>query len=244
MPFDMAISFMKTWLKRNKIYFETFSSTLLGLMAIILSGVSIYQANKQIENEELLHQPLLKVSNDFFPFEGNTNDTHLVTVTNEGGQLTLLDGQIKSFLKIEYYKKPYTAISDRGILYVPLLNYFNIRMPSNNFQGTVIQFMGVRNLNFLDNIVMSFKAKYNELHPMTFITAEHYLEIKYRNYKGDKIIKTYRVDIVGGGREIESDKETNEILNKWDPLKGINLYDITTDNIKRLIETNGSQHPI
>ncbi|MCD7923617.1 MAG: hypothetical protein LUI85_02530 [Bacteroides sp.] len=74
----------REFLKRNKIFFEIFSSILLSAMALTVS-ISSYQTTvRQAENEELLNMPLIKISSEQFSWKG-VNDSEKLTIENVGG---------------------------------------------------------------------------------------------------------------------------------------------------------------
>ena len=231
---------MKEWLERNKIYFETISTSLLAVMAIIVSIASIWISQNQLENDKLLNQPLIKVSNEVFSYAGGDNDSRFLIVENKGTPITEFSSRLYTFIKIEANKKPFEKSIDRQIIYIPINDYFGGTISTNNFKGELTTYIGINNYQLLNNIKTDFKKKFDKDLPMTFFSLIQFMEVGFKDYKGDKIAKLFKIDEVREGFEIERDEEFTSLLKVWKENSRSYIYTIKTEDIKELIIKNGS----
>lgn len=221
---------MKKWLKKNKIYFETISSTLLGFMAIIVSIVSIYITLRQVKNEELLNQPRLKISSEPVAIKSDEDNSHFVVIENTGGNLTDFNSTIHTFLKIQ------TVINnERKVIYRRINDYFGGSIVYNNTVGIIEKYIGAGNLNLEFELEKGFDIKYGEDYPYTFISIEIFLDVGYKDFKDQEINELYKVEHVYGGIKIKRDKEVKTLLEM--PLASEYIYKYSADKILEIISS-------
>jgi len=231
---------MKEWLERNKIYFETISTSLLAVMAIIVSIASIWISQNQLENDKLLNQPLIKVSNEVFSYAGGDNDSRFLIVENKGTPITEFSSRLYTFIKIEANKKPFNKSINRQTIYIPINDYFGGTISTNNFNGELIKYIGINNYQLLNNIETDFEKKFDKDLPMTFFSLIQFMEVSFKDYKGDKIAKLFKIDAVREGFEIEKNEEFTSLLKVWKENSRSYIYTIKSEDIKELIIKNGS----
>lgn len=231
---------IKEWLERNKIFFDTISATFLAGMALIVSILSIQISSNQLENDKLLNQPLIKISNDFFSYYGVENDSRFVIVENEGTPITEFRSKIYTILKIEANKKPFEKSIERQVIHIPIQDYFSAVSLTNNYIGVQTKYIGINNLSMLENIKTDFDIKLKESYPMTFLSMIIFMEISYLDYSGNRINKFFIIDDIRNGYEITKNNEIERLLMIWNNEPKLSLYNLTSEYIKELIIKNGS----
>jgi len=236
----MKISKLRDWLNTNKVFFETISATLLGLMAIIISILSINVTERQLENEIKLNQPLIKISNDVFSYYGGEKDSRFLIIENIGGPLQKYNSEIYNILEIETRGNANRDNYTRKKIQIPLNDYFSGTIGSYNYSGTIEKYIGINNYNLLSNLDYNFEAKYGNEYPQTFINIKTILIITFEDYRGEMNRKAFEVDELHGGREIILDNSLLKNISIWSAQKREYIYKLRADDIKQIIENNES----
>ena len=132
---------IRLFLECNKIFFEVFSYTIVGIAGVIFSRYQ-YKSNKrqvemqkkQIEMHEKESQPLFKI---IFRIDSHEekNDSELMELYNEGNPFKSFNYEMKTFLKLHYFSV------DNGInstYYIPISDYYIRGQKTTNLTGKLL----------------------------------------------------------------------------------------------------------
>lgn len=129
---------MKRFLENNKIYFEIFSMSFLGLMAVIVSFTQWRTSNQEFQLHKNENMPLFKISYELVKTDtSNTYDTEILKVTNEGKTFKKFKKEFFSFYLINIKSLDYPTKETE--FFVPVADFFGISYNSGNLSGELFQ---------------------------------------------------------------------------------------------------------
>jgi len=144
---------LRSWLERNKIFFEVFSYLVIGLAGIYFSISQLKVNQRQIEIQRSEIQPIFKIS--FTLHEdtlSNVYNTEVFEIYNEGKPLKSFNYNIQTFYKIDYISQK------KGInksFFIPISGFYWAQFPSHNSTGLLTS-------GFLKNNNSELKRIYDE----------------------------------------------------------------------------------
>lgn len=189
----IKIKVFREWLETNKIFFETASYIILGLMGIILT----INSNKVAKNEYQLHKaentPLFKISVE--PFYDSTTskyNTEVLTIVNEGQAITKKDIEISV-----YYTLEYDSLGFQTILKIPIYDYYFTSFSNNNFTGNLLTTLGVNNNSEYARVYNHFL---NRAHNGVFYFFNKiiFVRIKYNDIENEMGTKYFKIETYNG----------------------------------------------
>lgn len=193
---------VKKWLNRNKIYFETICATFLTLMAVIVSLSSYLSNIKQITNQELLNEPVFKISLQDADDIKSLPGLKIITIENIGIRVRLFDPQIYGIAFFQVRDSIQRELS----LDICINDLSGSADITNNVVGKIAEFKFFDLKDKLDRIKNQFNVLYkNERLKISYIYCEFYSYVCYTDYKGEEKYKCYKIEKFGG---IETDIDT------------------------------------
>jgi len=217
----------REFLKRNKIFFEIFSSILLSAMALTVS-ISSYQTTvRQAENEELLNMPLIKIPSEQFSWKG-VNDSEKLTIENVGGYAYNFTTNKKVFLLCKY--SPLNGGTPKQI-YLPINDILDTSSPANNYTGIIEYYYTFCNMDFFHNLYkqsIDIKEAYIEIYLLKYVT------VTYNDFKEQLHEDLFIIDGVRQGCKIKKDGNIVNLFSKQYP--SYRISEITMEQILELLK--------
>jgi len=197
------IAFRKC-LDRNKVFFETISATLLGVMALCLilqsNRISKYQAQlakSQIELSQQLadrdmttHLPEFHLSMKHVVEEpiGHCIEDRIL-IYNEGAPLYDLDPRFIVFIKVET-----GMLGEQRTAFVPIHGYYFNLFRTGKATGLVATIAGDRNRVGLYELDQAFSAYAKAKGDIGFISIERFIRIRYQDKFGSSNEAFFSID--------------------------------------------------
>lgn len=173
---------MKTWLEKNRVYFETIAPVLISIAALFVSVSSFILTNQQLNLAKVEHQPnfYLKESYLFDSEKGFANETEL-RIINSGAEVSNFNKKVISFLELEFY-----ADKGRHISHIPVYGYYDTTFKETEPKGEIALIKGHMNNSIFNDLykktsTQEFRKKYGNV----FIRMKHAVHISYINKLGE-----------------------------------------------------------
>lgn len=196
----------KTFLQRNKIFFEIFSSVLLSFMALLVSINSCQISKQQSINEERLNMPLIKISSDQFSKE-TINDSEKITIENVGGYAYNYTIQKRVFLSCEY--TPLDGGATKRI-YLPIDDILDTSSQTNNYIGPIKYYYTISTMKYFHELYQkTIEVEKGYLH----IRLLKYITISYNDFKDKSHKDLFIIDGVLQGCKIEETDDINKLFS-------------------------------
>ncbi len=233
------LSKLRYFLERNKIFFELFSSILLGLMGIILSIVAINFQSREIKNGEKGLEPDIWLDVNRYPYE--KPDTIIYTIKNDGYRVKkvwFLTYSTSIKINLTYDSSKY-GNNNSSTNFIQHYGYFNEGTISNHFRslknnGDIAIYKCLRYKalykyydSLFSTIVNEFNKKYYMKIKIGAPIFQAHIHISYTTYLDeDKNYSFYSEDIYTNAekfdRFIPSDYDTT--LKKYSMDNSFDLY--------------------
>jgi len=179
---------VRTWLKQNKVYFDTLAPVSIGIAAFFVALASYNLTNQQVKlADKQLELSLLNIEPNIYLKEVHIIDpvTKLSTETelrifNSGEEVRNFKKSVKTFLEIEH-------ISMRGkvFIYIPIIGYYGTGYYSSEPTGELARASGYKNNEIFSNFYLDFQASnLKNKYGYTFINLKHLTKINYTNKLG------------------------------------------------------------
>lgn len=172
----MSISQMRAWLERNKVFFEIFSSSLLGVAAIAVGWASYLVSQSQLRVSEIATEPHFYIETMLYrDAQSKSYNESEMRLFNTGAPVHNIVADVKSFIKVNLLAEGVDPI------YVPVIGYYFAQFPNHKPKGLVATFKGSKNnyyasrLNFatLNPDVMKDRPYFD--HTFVHVTTVNYL---------------------------------------------------------------------
>lgn len=208
---------MKQFLEDNKIYFEVVVSTLLAIMAIVVS----LKANSIADTQTALAEEANRISMlEYIPevtaefrlvrSDSDSRTEHLV-VENKGKPLYEFESYSIAFLSVRELElvnieHPANNSYERVGMMVPIINYFPIvaYRPNNN-SGEIFRQI-IEDVNMLRDSIESFDQELRIQNKYTAATIERYIKVSYVDSQNKKYTQYFRFGVGGDGIPITEDE--------------------------------------
>ncbi len=160
---------MKSFLERNKIYFEIVASLVFGLAALLVSFASYRNSSELVTLNQRAAQPHFSVQTSYIKDEktGTDDDTELF-VSNISGFAYNIHCQVYSFIKLSLFKG-----GTRTDTLIPIVGYYPVSQKVGATVGTLFVFNGHANNAHYLGLVQSLKK---EIMPVGLSFAESKLQ--------------------------------------------------------------------
>lgn len=221
---NRSIEKTRSWLEKNKVFFEVFSFFFLGIASIIVSCFSLSNGNRQLELQNIEQSPILHFKKDNF-----------YSVYNLGKHLFELDVKQESYFVVDYINDSVKNHSEN--YYFKLSDFYKIDIFKANTTGKVLKIKSSTYLvNELDRINKIFRAEIGK--SIKHYEFEHFFILGYKNIKGDKLNKYYLIDDISVTeitKSIYEDKQRRYKLSTSEKVWKLNQIDYS--NISKEIKT-------
>jgi hypothetical protein len=203
---------VKSFLERNKIYFEIFSFIIIGLSGVYVSYTQSKISKLEYELNKTQIQPLLKIETKLT--KSDTIDfytTQTLIVSNEGGALKKFNQTTNTFYKVELNCP---RCNGPKIYYIPIHAYYFANFYTGNFKDVLLTSYCPNNNYAYCKLYEEFIEKSKNAGPY-FLDRITLMKISYDDISGENHTNYYNVDNVIGGYEIPVSKY-QEIISKSD----------------------------
>jgi len=217
---------LRSWLERNKIFFEVFSYSVIGLAGIYFSISQLKVNQRQIEIQKSEMQPVFRITFTLYQDSlSNVYNTEVFGIYNDGKPLKSFKYDVKTYYKIDYISQKEDVNKS---FFIPISGFYWAQFPLDNSTGLLVN-------GFLKNNNSEFKRIYDEcLHQST--NNEFYFVSKFSLFKIDYTdLSNTNYTLYFKGRESISYENYNELINKSKELKDnfpIDVAKVTLDSIK------------
>lgn len=213
---------MKSFLERNKIYFEIFTSLLFGLAALFVSLASYRISNQQLALNSQAQQPHFSVQTSYIfnPGTQKYDETQLY-VNNVSGFAYNIHCQVYSFIALTL-----SVDGKRETSLVPLIGYYPVSHRTDSSVGTLFVFSGGAN-----------NARYigleNSLRNEPLPVNKSFVESKLENLVTIDYLDTTNVKHTSyflDGEAIEED-EAKKKLEDYGAMKPLDIEKATAEDV-------------
>lgn len=185
---------MKSWLEKNKIFFETITAVFLTAMAVMVSFAQYKMMDKQNQIAEANALPQIVSTISYTKDKNNNYADEWLTIENEGGVIKEANTSQAVFIKVSYTSlKPYKL----KILYIPLSGYYNSAFSSGRGKGTVTSAFGKDSNSKFCDFARSFNPLLSEGDELLLVDLIRMVQVKYYDIFGKEHIDYQVVDPIG-----------------------------------------------
>lgn len=189
----------RSWLERNKIFFETITAVFLATMAVMVSYAQFKMMDKQNQISEANALPQI-ISTISFTKDNSSNYTdEWLLIDNEGGVIKETDTSQAVFLKATYSSLNPIKLK---VLYIPLSGYYGTAFSSGRGKGTITSAFGKNNYAKFHSFAQTFKPPLSENEEMLYVELVRMVRIKYIDIFGKEHIDYQVVDPIGGANAL------------------------------------------
>lgn len=220
---------IRTFLENNKIFFEIFSSVILGIMGVIISisAIKVTQYQNTLAERELL--PIMEIKEYLEKDEENSYLESIIQISNVGGALYGFQSDTICILNINYL----TEDLKKGTIKKELDGYYyygRSTQASTGILKTIGGYNNYYNLSDLELEIMGQKYKEYGIYSLE-IEIETYLRIEYYDVLDKKHTEYYRLaDSTEKIEEQEGKGFFQEYRNSSD------LFKLGTYHLEKILE--------
>lgn len=139
----MEKKMIRVWLEKNKIFFEIFSSVLLGLAAIFVAYASYQVSEAQLEVSRVATEPHFYLEETLFlDAETQMYNEEELRLYNAGAPAYNIYAFVRTFIVVDLFKK------DVSPVFVPVIGYFSAKFLSQSPEGLIATFKGHLNNHY------------------------------------------------------------------------------------------------
>ncbi|WP_146164669.1 MULTISPECIES: hypothetical protein [Halomonas] len=186
---------MKEFLTKYKIFFETIASSMIAIMAVVVSIVALNISSKanQIAASSLDISRLAllpKVSAEFrFDSAENGKRSETLVISNSGDVMYDFHSYPFAFLRLNELKLVTPENSGKPVflqsVVVPILNYFPVSSYITDVNKGIFSEQHIIDTNRLDPILSQFSQGYNEENKSIGGAIQRYLFVSYVDQFGE-----------------------------------------------------------
>ncbi len=217
----MLVSQIRAWLERNKVFFEIFSSSLLGVAAIYVAYVSYLVSESQLRISKIGTQPHFYIETTLYQDSKSLSyDDVEMRLFNEGAAVNNINVDVKSFIKVNLFQEGVNPI------YVPVTGYYFAQFPNHSPIGLITTFKGHKNNHHASKLYSAIlNPEVMKGHPYFEITFVHITTINYLSPLGDKH------DVVFLNREQVDKVAVKKIIEKYNQFYPLDIENLTVDTL-------------
>ncbi|TMP19098.1 hypothetical protein CWC02_08515 [Pseudoalteromonas sp. S2721] len=219
---------MKSWLKNNKIYFETLAPVCISLAALFVALASYKLADQQLILSAINVEPnfYLKETYLYDPVTKSSHKTEL-SIYNSGEGISNFTENVNSLLVIEHFTDTGKTLS-----YIPIIGYYDTSFTSTEPKGELAIVTGYDNNAKFSDIYFEFqKSQLKDKYGFVFISLKHATKITYTNKLG-VAGETFFI----GTKPVNSIKY-REFMSRWNANEFIDLDDLSLSDIEEKLQT-------
>lgn len=212
---------IRLWLEQNKVFFEIFSSVLLGIAGIFVAYASYHVSEAQLEVSRIATEPHFYVEKLLFRNpETQKFDEEELYLHNAGAPAHNISVKLRSFIKVDLFDA-----SSKPII-VPVLGYFPSQFPTNAPTGLIATFRGHLNNQLAAELHFSIlDPEKRKGRPFFDHTLFSVVEVAYQNALGEDL-KVYFRD----ASQI-SPEAAQHLLSLYEDKMPLELSTITVDSL-------------
>jgi hypothetical protein len=218
---------LRSFLRQNKIFFETVAALALSLMAVVV-GVAQYKTMSQqtsliglqtrIAEAQALPQFEIAIKQKLNVDTAKFDDNYLV-VENHGGPVHRFDSEPAYFLKVTVV----TQSNSMGKVEIPVNGYFLSQAVSSSGTGVLTTIMGNHNnASFINLNHQISEAALARGWPVGFVEERILVTLSYFDLLDRPHKDYYEVPTVGGGWRL-SDPDGEAAFKEWDKFPRLEL---------------------
>ncbi len=222
----MQISRIRAWLKRNKVFFEIFSSSLLGVAAIAVAWASYLVSESQLRVSEIATEPHFYIETTLYrDTESNSYNESELRLFNAGAPVHNISANVKSFIKVNLFKEGVWPI------YVPVVGYYFAQFPNHSPKGLIATFKGHKNNYYASQLHFSaLRPEVMKGRPHFEHTFVHVTTVNYQSPFGD------RRKLAFLGRDQVDLLVVEPILEKYEKFRPIEIEKLTVDALLQAVD--------
>jgi hypothetical protein len=184
----MSVEKTRNWLTKNKVFFEIFSSSLLGFAALFVGYASYQVSEAQLQVSRVATEPLFYIETILFKnTESQKYDEKELRIYNAGAPVYNISTRSYTFININLLKSEHSKS-----VYIPINGYFDmtfsthapkeliatLRGHNNNYHAARISKLFLerseKNQTYIDNklitiTTVSYRNALNEDHKIAFL---------------------------------------------------------------------------
>lgn len=218
----------RTWLKQNKIYFETLAPVSISFAALFVALASYKLADQQLKLSSINSEPNLYLKENYLydPITKRADETEL-RIYNSGGEISNFSKNVSSLLVIEQYLDTGKTLS-----YIPIIGYYNTSFSSEDPKGELSLVKGFNNNAKFSDFYFNFQSsKLRDKYGFIFLSLKHSTQITYTNKLG----------IAGEAFFIDTTPVTSikyqEFMSHWNANEFIDLEDLSLSDIEEKLQS-------
>lgn len=216
----------KTFLQRNKILFDIFSSVLLSFMALTVSVNSCQISKQQLANEERLNMPRIKISHEQLS-NNEANDSEKVIIENVGGHAYNYNIEKRVFLSCKYF--PLNG-DDNKQIYLPIQDILDTSFPTNNYTGIIESYYTICNVKYFNELYDQAR----DIKGFLDLQLLKYISISYFDFKDELHEDLFIIDGVYQGHKTEKNDKISKLFSVKAP--SYRISEIKLEKIFELLE--------
>lgn len=210
---------IRSWLNRNKIFFEISSSLLLGVAGIFVAYASYQVSTAQLEISRIATEPHFYVDTVLIQSpETQDFDNEEMYVQNAGAPAHNISVSARTFISVDLFEV------DQDQVFVPVLGYFSGKFQTYEPVGLIVTFKGHLNNHHAARLYFSVMnpdvMKGRPFFAHTFFTIT---EISYKNALGEDRVEYFR-----NSSQISAES-AKPFLKQYDEQVPLELSAITVD---------------
>lgn len=220
---------IKKFLKKNEIYFNTITSLLLGLMAIIVAYNSNIIAKEQKQMNYYENTPDFHLSQEYKRDSTGYSKEVAVKVAKFGGKAKNISLKIKTYAQFEIIDEQNNKLNK----YIPLSGYFNESYRTGENKGDIGLLKGIDN----NKKFAEFSRRINSEiikkgYTYVNINAIFIVRINYTDFLNNEKVEYYDVSSADGVLIEKKDFRIELFENKTPSLESISITGIEDDKIE------------
>jgi hypothetical protein len=188
---------VRRWLQENRIFFETAATSLLSVMALILSWGSLHTSMLQTRIQIAQAQPIFAVQSHLVRnAQTDKFDDITFSVRNIGAAASAFTETTQSFISINYMGP--LPESRRGTTTVPIYGYLPFGETTGDSTGLLCTLKGPRNNAMVAALTDEVDARAHQMGGFARMGVFSVFELRYTDLLGGTHQVFYRVSDFGG----------------------------------------------
>ncbi len=221
----MSISRIRAWLERNKVFFEIFSSSLLGVAAIAVALASYLVSESQLRVSEIATEPHFYIETTLYrDAESKTYNESELRLFNAGAPVHNISADVKSFIRVNLFREGV------GPIYVPIVGYYFAQFPNQSPKGLIATFRGHKNNYHASQLhFAALRPEVMNGRPYFEHTFVHVTTVNYLSPFGD------RQQLAFLGRDQVDVSVVEPLLEKYEKFRPLEIENLTVDAVLRAV---------
>ncbi len=175
----------RSWLVKNKVFFEVFSFLFLGIASLIVGWFSYKTSKGQLELLKLEQSPIINLQRDY------SEAYEFLNINNLGYHLFEANIDYTTYFIIRDFSD---SISSKPTdFYFKIGDYYNLNYETNNTTGNISRISSSEyTRKERERIRTDLRTEYGD--SFRLCEFEHFIKIDYKNNRGHSQSKYYLID--------------------------------------------------